>query len=99
MNEGTVGADVAGISNMAVSNLTPKKEMYIRKCYKEMGTLVVDYLNKRQEAGIPMRVVITGTPQIGKSTFMSYLLGIILSETPFKRIALLTHRYDIDHKG
>ena len=36
-------------------------------------------------------LVINGTPQIGKSTFLSFLLGIIPIETMYSRIVVLSH--------
>ena len=37
-------------------------------------------------------MVITGTPQIGKSTFLSYMLGLIPKTTPYKKICVLAQR-------
>jgi hypothetical protein len=51
-------------------------ELYIRPCYKDIMVMLADAIRDRKSA----KICITGTPGIGKSAFLPYLLFSFLSE-------------------
>ena len=95
MEAGDIVPNIINQSQVPVTNKTTPQEIYIRPIYIEMGEDIVNDLNKLpqstdQKSG--MKLLIHGTPQVGKSTFISYLLSLIPCETKFKRILVLAHR-------
>lgn len=92
VTEGTVTRNIATECELKLTKIDHPDKLFIRKCYIKMGKKLVKVLKRKVQHKGRMQVMINGTPQIGKSTFLSYLLGIIPRYTHLKRIFVFSER-------
>ena len=97
--EDSVGPNIANQCGVTLSNLNRPENMYIRKSYISMKSEVLELLKESENNSKLLHLVINGTPQIGKSTFLSYLLGVIPIETRYSRIVVISHSSQKDAPG
>lgn len=81
----------ATVSNDWIEGKFPDGPIYIRPCYRKMETLLFENSHT-----VPPRLtyVITGTPGVGKSTMLYYLLRRCLSaNSPYKTVLFANERF------
>jgi hypothetical protein len=71
---------------------TALNKVYVRECYKSIASSISSIIDNNVK-----KVIITGTPGIGKSLFMIYLLHKLVHEG--KRVLFIYHPYNIYYDG
>ena len=67
---------------------TQMKAIYIRKAYEDLFTLICNNLHPENPKKRRHRITITGTPGIGKSVFLFYILWRLANEEAAKTVVL-----------
>ena len=79
------------VAKLHLAKFTKPKTIFIRECYKEFTDDIVTKVNEITE-NKRLKLTISGTPQIGKSTLLSYLLAELPKRTSLKRIVVIAER-------
>ena len=71
--------EVKKFSNNILGDGSMKKRLVVRQCYTQMRVQIMDWLNDKFELETPIGMfVITGTPGIGKSVFLAYMVAFLV---------------------
>jgi putative protein kinase ArgK-like GTPase of G3E family len=71
---------------------TKVKSLYIRECYQSIATSIFHHsASSKLKDEMNIKITITGTPGVGKSLFLFYLLHKLV--TKGKRVLLIDHPY------
>ena len=58
-----------------------KKRLVVRQCYTQMRVQIMNWLNDKFKLEMPVGMfVITGTPGIGKSVFLAYMVAFLVEQ-------------------
>ena len=58
-----------------------KKRLVVRQCYTQMRVQIMNWLNDKFKLEMPVGMfVITGTPGIGKSVFLAYMVAFLVEK-------------------
>ena len=71
-----------------VPDFLEAQKMYVRRQYPVIYNLINEVFDENANSDVFSSVVLTGTPGIGKSTFIWYLVNNVLRERKFKRVVL-----------
>ena len=69
--------------------------MIVRKCYIDYAEKIVEGIKAADAKTEKYQKVISGTPQIGKSTFLSYMIVEIMKKTEYKQIVVISCRKSV----
>ena len=84
----TMQTSLAPFAGIPLSNSQPSGEIFIRECYLAMAKFIIADLTSQDRQD--NRIVVTGTPQIGKSTFLSFLCSYLPIKLGIKHIYVLS---------
>ena len=71
-----------GFSNNILGDETMQDKLIVRQCYTEMRAQIMNWLNAKFKPRKPRTgmFVITGTPGIGKSVFLAYMVAFLVEQ-------------------
>ena len=74
--------EVQGFSNNILGDETMQDKLIVRQCYTEMRAQIMNWLNAKFKPRKPRTgmFVITGTPGIGKSVFLAYMVAFLVEQ-------------------
>ena len=75
---------------------TSLKSLYIRDSYRDIASLIMTDIRDSRSSGIK-KTIITGSPGIGKSLFLIYLLWKLVKQG--QRVLFIYHPYNIYYDG
>ena len=67
------------------------RTLYVRQAYKDLFTIICNYLNSGDIEDRTSRIAITGTPGIGKSMFLFYIMWRLTKMEVTKTVILRRH--------
>ena len=84
----TLCDSICGLAGITLAKETQPKKIFIRKSYLDYTATIVKLLNKTTT----MRKAIVGTPQIGKSNLLSFMLAHIPTSTNIRKVYVVAER-------
>ena len=73
--------EVPEFSKHILGDGSMKKRLVVRQCYTQMRVQIMNWLNDKFELEMPIGMfVITGTPGIGKSVFLAYMVAFLVEK-------------------
>ena len=90
-DEGKFIGNLCSVAQVVLANPRHPTEIFIRSCYLQIADILVNELRNRQP-GEPLHRLITGTPKIGKSMLLSFLLAQIPLRTTIDTIVIIVQR-------
>ena len=71
--------EVPEFSKHILGDGSMKKRLVVRQCYTQMRVQIMNWLNDKFKLEMPVGMfVITGTPGIGKSVFLAYMVAFLV---------------------
>ena len=73
--------EVPEFSKHILGDGSMKKRLVVRQCYTQMRVQIMNWLNDKFKLEMPVGMfVITGTPGIGKSVFLAYMVAFLVEK-------------------
>ena len=73
--------EVQEFSKHILGDGSMKKRLVVRQCYTQMRVQIMNWLNDKFKLEMPVGMfVITGTPGIGKSVFLAYMVAFLVEK-------------------